>query len=57
MQTTKLVFGRLEDERGRTIDVRLNEVLEENPDLRLESVTVLDNSEYDATLLCVFEQD
>ena len=56
MQKTVLVGGWLTNEVGRTIDERVNEILDNNPDYRLTSITVLDHSETDCTLLCVLEK-
>ena len=58
MQKTILVRGTYDrDMPGKHVDIVLNEVLEKNPNFRLEDVKVLGTHSYgQITLLAVFEE-
>ena len=55
MQRTLLIRGDLGHDYRSPIDTVLNGVLQSNPEMKLEQVTVLQIKETSCLLLCVFE--
>lgn len=55
MQKTLLIRGDLGHDYRAPIDTILNRVLQNQPEMRLEKVTVLQIRETTCLLLCVFE--
>lgn len=55
MQKTLLIRGNISHEYRSPIDRILNSILQNQPEMRLEKVTVLNISETSCLLLCVFE--
>lgn len=55
MQRTLLIRGDLGHDYRSPIDTVLNDVLQSQPEMKLERVTVLQIKETSCLLLCVFE--
>lgn len=55
MQKTLLIRGDLGHDYRAPIDTVLNHVLKEQPEMKLDKVTVLQIKETSCLLLCVFE--